>query len=102
MEFIKVMKKLLEKDPSQRPIRGEIENYPFLGLNENNSNDTNVIKPINTSSNSKYYSLGNNNENNTNDEVNDFSNAQLHKNKSSSSSSSILNNYLNNNNIKKI
>ena len=97
MEFMEVIKKLLEKDPAQRPSWGEIENYAFWGLNENNNNSTSSVKPLNSNTNTKYYSLGNNNGETQNDEVSDFSNGQLHKHKASSSSSSILNYNLNNN-----
>ena len=37
MEFMDVLRKLLEKDPEKRPSWGEIENYPFWGLNFNNT-----------------------------------------------------------------
>ena len=103
MEFMEVIKKLLEKDPAQRPTWGEIENYPFWGLNENSNNSISSIKAINsnTNTNNKYYSLANtgnsNLENtNTNEDVSDFTTGQVHQHKSSSSS--IINYNLNNNN----
>ena len=100
MEFMEVIKKLLEKDPAQRPSWGEIENYPFWGLNENNNNSSNSIRALNSNSNSnsKYYSLANTNtDNNSNDDINEFNTGQqVHQHKSSSSS--IINYNLNNNN----
>jgi len=102
MEFMEVIKKLLEKDPAQRPTWGEIENYPFWGLNENSNNSISSVKAINsnTNTNNKYYSLANtgnsNLENtNTNEDVSDFTTGQAHQHKSSSSS--IINYNLNNN-----
>ena len=102
MEFMEVIKKLLEKDPTQRPTWGEIENYPFWGLNENSNNSISSVKAINsnTNTNNKYYSLANtgnsNLENtNTNEDVSDFTTGQAHQHKSSSSS--IINYNLNNN-----
>ena len=62
MEFMEVIKKLLEKDPSQRPSWGEIENYPFWGLNENNNNNNNSNSnnpPRPVSAINKHYSLAN-------------------------------------------
>ena len=95
MEFMEVLKKLLEKDPEQRPSWGEIENYPFWGLNENNNNSNNNVKGLNSNPSNKHYTLanvGNSNLENINEDGNDDS--HQHK----SSSSSILNYNLNNNN----
>ena len=98
MEFMEVIKKLLEKDPAQRPSWGEIENYPFWGLNENNNNGiNNSLKPLNPNSNNKY-SLGNienSNIDNMKDDASDYNapSGVHHK----SSSSSIINYNLNNN-----
>ena len=99
MEFMEVIKKLLEKDPAQRPSWGEIENYPFWGLNENNNNNgiNNSLKPLNPNSNNKYSlgNIGNSNIDNMKDDTSDYSasSAVHHK----SSSSSIINYNLNNN-----
>ena len=95
MEFMEVLKKLLEKDPEQRPSWGEIENYPFWGLNENSNNSNNNVKGLNSNPSNKHYTLanvGNSNLENINEDGNDDS--HQHK----SSSSSILNYNLNNNN----
>ena len=95
MEFMDVLKKLLEKDPDKRPSWGEIENFPFWGLNENN----NSLKNRNLSINKKYYSLANNensNLENINDNISDNSvPSQQHK----SFSSSILNYNTNSNTV---
>ena len=95
MEFMDVLKKLLEKDPDKRPSWGEIENFPFWGLNENN----NSLKNRNLSINKKYYSLANNensNLENINDNISDNSvPSQQHK----SFSSSILNYNTNTNTV---
>ena len=95
MEFMEVLKKLLEKDPEQRPSWGEIENYPFWGLNDNSNNSNNNVKGLNSNPSNKHYTLanvGNSNLENINEDGNDDS--HQHK----SSSSSILNYNLNNNN----
>ena len=98
MEFMEVLKKLLEKDPEQRPSWGEIENYPFWGLNENNNvnNPNNNSKGLNSNSNNKNYTLANVGNSNL-ENLNEDGNEQSHRHKSSSSS--ILNYNLNNNNI---
>ena len=98
MEFMEVIKKLLEKDPAQRPSWGEIENYPFWGLNENNNNGiNNSLKPLNPNSNNKYSlgNIGNSNIDNMKDDTSDYSAASAVHHKSSSSS--IINYNLNNN-----
>ena len=98
MEFMEVIKKLLEKDPAQRPSWGEIENYPFWGLNENNNNGiNNSLKPLNPNSNNKYSlgNIGNSNIDNIKDDTSDYSAASAVHHKSSSSS--IINYNLNNN-----
>ena len=60
MDFMELIKKLLEKDPEQRPSWGEIENYSFWGLNDNNnSNITNNNNVNLNKSNSKHYTLAN-------------------------------------------
>ena len=88
MEFMEVIKKLLEKDPAQRPSWGEIENYPFWGLNENNSNSIR---------NNSHYSLGNN-ENSNLGNISDLNdNKGLESNQHKSSSSLLNNNHANNN-----
>ena len=98
MEFMEVIKKLLEKDPSQRPSWGEIENYPFWGLNENNNNNNinNSTRP--TSSNNKHYSLANNQL--ENDEISNNNPSLLHRHEASSSS--LLNYNVNQKNNKKV
>ena len=100
IEFMEVIKKLLEKDPSQRPSWGEIENYPFWGLNENNNNNNNNINNSTrpTSSNSKHYSLANSQL--ENDEINNNNPSLLHRHEASSSS--LLNYNVNQKNNKKI
>ena len=100
MEFMEVLKKLLEKDPAQRPSWGEIENYPFWGLNENNNNNfsNNSTRSIHTLSNSK---LNNNSNTETINNNNDTEeNIELNKNKSSQSSSVVE--YKNKSKINKI
>ena len=89
MEFMEVLKKLLEKDPEQRPSWGEIENYPFWGLNENNDN--------NSTANTKHYSLVNNGNSNI-ENINDENISHQQK----SSSSSLSNYNLNNTNLNNI
>ena len=95
MEFMEVLKKLLEKDPEQRPSWGEIENYPFWGLNENNSNNNSNIRGLNSNSSNKHYTLANDGNSNL-EMINEDGNEDSHQHKSSSSS--ILNYNLNNNN----
>ena len=88
MEFMEVLKKLLEKDPEQRPSWGEIENFSFWGLNENNDNST---------TNNKHYSFANNCNSNLENINEDKEIISLHQPKSSYSS---LSNYnLSNNNL---
>ena len=97
IEFMEVIKKLLEKDPAHRPSWGEIENYPFWGLNENNINGiNNSLKPLNQNSNNKYslQNIGNSNLGNIKHDVSDYSAPEGSHQKSSSS---ILNYNLNNN-----
>ena len=108
-EFMDVLKKLLEKDPDKRPSWGEIENYPFWGLNYgNNNSNTYVKKRINSSiPNNRHFSLINNNSNNLdnsdiNNNINENSLRHLHKNESSSSSNLHLNINTNKNNVSNI
>ena len=95
MEFMEVLKKLLEKDPEQRPSWGEIENYPFWGLNENSNNSNNNVKGLNSNPSNKHYTLANVGNSNL-ENINEDGNEDSHQHKSSSSS--ILNYNLNNNN----
>ena len=109
MEFMDVIKKLLEKDPSQRPSWGEIENYPFWGLNEsnnnnNNNNGNNSNRRMSSNISNNNYSLANNNLENTNDDMNNNTKTPLYKHESSSSSLINYNNNINkkNNKINKL
>ena len=95
MEFMEVLKKLLEKDPEQRPSWGEIENYPFWGLNENSNNSNTNVKGLNSNPSNKHYTLANVGNSNL-ENINEDGNEDSHQHKSSSSS--ILNYNLNNNN----
>ena len=95
MEFMEVLKKLLEKDPEQRPSWGEIENYPFWGLNDNSNNSNNNVKGLNSNPSNKHYTLANVGNSNL-ENINEDGNEDSHQHKSSSSS--ILNYNLNNNN----
>ena len=65
-EFLDVVKKLLEKEPNQRPSWGEIEHFAFWGLNENGNNNVNN-NHNNSSTSNKNYTLANlENSNNSN------------------------------------
>ena len=110
MEFMDVIKKLLEKDPDKRPSWGEIENYPFWGLNYNNNSINNNIgsinakRRINSNPNNRHFSLnntGNTIDNDINNNINENSLRQYKKHESSSSSSNLhtnINKNENNNN----
>ena len=95
MDFMEVIKKLLEKDPEQRPSWGEIENYSFWGLNDNNnSNITNNNNVNLNKSNSKHYTLANTGNSNLENINSNNNRVYRHEN----SSSSLLNYNINNNN----
>ena len=104
MEFMDVLRKLLEKDPDKRPCWGDIENYPFWGLNYNNdtisiNNITlNNKRRINSNpNNSRHLSYNDIKMNNNN--LNDTNIRQIKKHESSSSSSNLrTNTNLNKNN----
>ena len=80
-EFMEVLQKLLEKDPSQRPSWGEIENFSFWNVNEKgfyeafpNLNNTNnisndvtprTINSNNTFNNTSIFSISKNNQTNS-------------------------------------
>ena len=112
MEFMDILKKLLEKDPDKRPEWGEIENYPFWGLSYNNNNSNissnnssiNAKRRMNSNPNSKHFSLNNASntiDNDINNNINENSLKQYKKHESSSSSSNLhtnLNKNENNNN----
>ena len=102
MEFMEVLKKLLEKDPDQRPSWGEIENFSFWGLNENNSNNsiTNSNRQLN--SNSKHYSLSNIGNSNLETMNDDKDNPNKYKSSTPSISNFNPNNNADNKNNKKL
>ena len=95
-----VLRKLLEKDPEKRPSWGEIENYPFWGLNFNNTT-LSAKRRINSNPNNKYFSLNNEDINNNNININENNIQQKSRHESSSSSTNLhtnLNNKNDNNN----
>ena len=64
MEFMDVLRKLLEKDPDKRPSWGEIENYPFWGLNYNNNPAPSARRRQNSNLDNSHFSLNNSDINN--------------------------------------
>ena len=104
MEFMDVLRKLLEKDPDKRPSWGDIENYPFWGLNyNNNSNNISLTgkRRQNSNPDNRHFSL--NSENNTlnsNNNLNETNVRQIKKHESSASSSNLRSNINKNNEVK--
>ena len=103
MEFMDVLRKLLEKDPEKRPSWGEIENYPFWGLNFNNTT-LSAKRRINSNPNNRHFSLNNeinvNNYMNINENNNNMN--QIKRHESSASSTNLHSNINNKNDNKKI
>ena len=104
MEFMDVLRKLLEKDPEKRPSWGEIENYPFWGLNFNNTT-LSAKRRMNSNPNNRHFSLNNeinvNNYMNINENNNNNMN-QIKRHESSASSTNLHSNINNKNDNKKI
>ena len=104
MEFMDVLRKLLEKDPEKRPSWGEIENYPFWGLNFNNTT-LSAKRRMNSNPNNRHFSLNNeinvNNYMNINENNNNNIN-QIKRHESSASSTNLHSNINNKNDNKKI
>ena len=101
MEFMDVLRKLLEKDPEKRPSWGEIENYPFWGLNFNNTT-LSAKRRINSNPNNKYFSLNNEDTNNNNININENNIQQKSRHESSSSSTNLHTNLNNKNDNNKL
>ena len=101
MEFMDVLRKLLEKDPEKRPSWGEIENYPFWGLNFNNTT-LSAKRRINSNPNNKYFSLNNEDINNNNININENNIQQKSRHESSSSSTNLHTNLNNKNDNNKL
>ena len=101
MEFMDVLRKLLEKDPEKRPSWGEIENYPFWGLNFNNTT-LSAKRRINSNPNNKYFSLNNEDINNNNININENNIKQISRHESSSSSTNLHTNLNNKNDNNKL
>ena len=103
MEFMDVLRKLLEKDPEKRPSWGEIENYPFWGLNFNNTT-LSAKRRMNSNPNNRHFSLNNeinvNNYMNINENNNNMN--QIKRHESSASSTNLHSNINNKNDNKKI
>ena len=103
MEFMDVLRKLLEKDPEKRPSWGEIENYPFWGLNFNNTT-LSAKRRMNSNPNNRHFSLNNeinvNNYMNINENNNNIN--QIKRHESSASSTNLHSNINNKNDNKKI
>ena len=104
MEFMDVLRKLLEKDPDKRPSWGDIENYPFWGLNyNNNSNNISLTgkRRQNSNSDNRHFSLNSeNNSLNSNNNLNETNVRQIKKHESSASSSNLRSNINKNNEVK--
>ena len=97
MEFMDVLRKLLEKDPDKRPAWGDIENYPFWGLNYNNSTNNISLsgkRRQNSNPDNRHFSLNseNNNLNLNNNNLNETNVRQIKKHESSASSSNLRTN----------
>ena len=104
MEFMDVLRKLLEKDPDKRPSWGDIENYPFWGLNyNNNSNNISLTgkRRQNSNPDNRHFSLNSeNNSLNSNNNLNETNVRQIKKHESSASSSNLRSNINKNNEVK--
>ena len=104
MEFMDVLRKLLEKDPDKRPSWGEIENYPFWGLNFNNTT-LSAKRRMNSNPNNRHFSLNNDINININNYMNsneNNNNKQIKRHESSSSSTNLHSNLNNKTDNKKI
>ena len=99
MEFMDVLRKLLEKDPDKRPSWGEIENYPFWGLNYNNNPAPSARRRQNSNLDNSHFSL-NNSDINNNSALNENSLRQIKKHESSSSSTKLHMNLNKNSEVK--
>ena len=99
MEFMDVLRKLLEKDPDKRPSWGEIENYPFWGLNYNNNPAPSARRRQNSNLDNSDFSL-NNSDINNNSALNENSLRQIKKHESSSSSTNLHMNLNKNSEVK--
>ena len=99
MEFMDVLRKLLEKDPDKRPSWGEIENYPFWGLNYNNNTAVSARRRQNSNLDNSHISL-NNSDINNNSALNENSLRQIKKHESSSSSTNLHMNLNKNSEVK--
>ena len=99
MEFMDVLRKLLEKDPDKRPSWGEIENYPFWGLNYNNNPAPSARRRQNSNLDNSHFSL-NNSDINNNSALNENSLRQIKKHESSSSSTNLHMNLNKNSEVK--
>ena len=102
IEFMDVLRKLLEKDPDKRPSWGEIENYPFWGLNYNNTTLT-AKRRMNSNPNNRHFFSNNVEINNisNNSNLNETNVRQINRHESSSSSSNLHTNINNKNEVKK-
>ena len=105
MEFMDVLRKLLEKDPDKRPAWGDIENYPFWGLNYNNSTNNISLsgkRRQNSNPDNRHFSLNseNNNLNLNNNNLNETNVRQIKKHESSASSSNLRTNINKNSEVK--
>ena len=99
MEFMDVLRKLLEKDPDKRPSWGEIENYPFWGLNYNNNPAPSARRRQNSNLDNSHFSL-NSSDINNNSALNENSLRQIKKHESSSSSTNLHMNLNKNSEVK--
>ena len=104
MEFMDVLRKLLEKDPDKRPSWGDIENYPFWGLNYNNSTNNISLsgkRRQNSNPDNRHFSLNTENNNlNLNNNLNETNVRQIKKHESSASSSNLRTNINKNSEVK--
>ena len=103
IEFMDVLRKLLEKDPDKRPSWGEIENYPFWGLNYNNTT-LSAKRRMNSNPNNRHFFSNNVEINNisNNSNLNETNVRQINRHESSSSSSNLHTNINNKNENNKI
>ena len=102
IEFMDVLRKLLEKDPDKRPSWGEIENYPFWGLNYNNTT-LSAKRRMNSNPNNRHFFSNNVEINNisNNSNLNETNVRQINRHESSSSSSNLHTNINDKNEVKK-